>query len=205
MGLKLIFKMLEQYGGYYDYYDGYGNEQGPKDEKPPMHEMDKKDKKMPPIITAYALVPILEGVSWYVTDDKWGDANNSDWDNVAMSFLAKTVVQTVSLASVMVAPSPATGKMYMNLAGLSAVWGLANGYLLYAAADAASSDSNSTMIASVCTAVSTLVSAGAFQAMGSKGKDWEHWGKKGDKPPKDGEGKDEGKDDYGYGGYDYYG
>merc|ERR1711990_537519 len=196
MGNKFLNTMSYYYG--YDYY----GEEAPKDDKPPKGDMHDKEggKKMPPILTAYALVPILEGVSWYVTDDKWSAASNSDWDNATMSFLAKTVFNSVALLSVIIMKSPMTGKIYHKGAGLSAVWGLANGYLLYAASDSASSDSNSTVIASVCTGASTLLSVGAYMAMNSKGKDWEQWGKKdGDKPPpKEGDDKDP------FGGFGYY-
>ena len=191
---------------YYDYYGGYGAETD-KDQKPPKQEMDKDEgKSMPPAVVAYMLVPIFEGINWYVTNDKWGSVSNSDWDNVTMSFLAKAGLQTVSLVGVLAMPSPMTGKIYMNLAGLSAVWGLANGYLLYAANDSASSDNNSTKIASALTAVNTVVSGAAYMAMKSKGKDWEKWGKKGDekRPPKDDK-KDDAYGGYGYDyGYSYY-
>merc|ERR1712196_185276 len=132
------------------------------------------------------LVPLFDGISWYVTDDKWGDASNSDWDNAANSLLANTIFTAVMKVGMM-AMGDAMKPMKKMAVPLSAVWSGANLYLINKAHGTAASDNNSTKIAVALQTGSLLLSAAGMM-------DMEH-----DRPPKPEDDKDA------YGGYDYYG
>merc|ERR1712048_1295324 len=164
---KITSRMLKQY----DYY-GYGDDTAAEDDtaavdtyyEEPAIEMEEDDKAHGPMVMAYMLVPVFDGISWYVTNDKWSAASNSDWTNAYNSMLAGAIVKAVVSGATM-AMMDAMHMVFYYTAALSAVWELANLYLINTAHGTASSSTNSTKIAVGCTAVSAALSAGAFVAM----------------------------------------
>merc|ERR1711990_1419378 len=160
---------------------------------------------------AWGAATVADFASWYVTDDKWGSASNSDWDNVTMSLLGVGAFRAVTMAAGMAVP--AVHDMFMPIAAVSLVWELANLYLINNAEGTTASSTNSTNISYACAAVGVLGSAKVTMASMMKGGD-----DKGDesydyyygydayyeeKPEDDTKDAD---DSYGgYGGYSYYG
>ena len=176
--------------GYADTYAGYGYEE------PATDLMIEDDEAVAPAVMAYAfLVPILDGVNWYVTDDKWGDASNSDWDNAIMAMLGGAAYKSLIVAAHF-AMGDAVDMLFMLGAGISIVQEAAVLYLINNAEGSAASDNNSTNIGYALAATNLLVSAGAF--MGMMGKDGDEEEEYGDEAAAD--------DDYGYGynEYSYY-
>merc|ERR1711990_669495 len=77
---------------------------------------------------AWGAATVADFASWYVTDDKWGSASNSDWDNVTMSLLGVGAFRAVTMAAGLAVP--AVHDMFMPIAAVSLVWELANLYLI---------------------------------------------------------------------------
>ena len=175
--------------GYDDAYGDYGYDE------PATDLMIEDDKEVAPAVMAYAfLVPILDGVNWYVTDDKWGDASNSDWDNAIMAMLGGAAYKSLILAAHF-AMGEAVDMLFMLGAGISIIQEAAVLYLVNNAEGSAASDSQSTNIGYAIAATNLLVSAGAFMGMMGEGADEEEE-----------YGDEAADDDYGYGyeGYNYY-
>ena len=180
---------------YYGYYtEDYGNEEAPAHDM--MHHEDDKEKS--PMVMAYMLVPLFDGISYYVTNDAWSAANNSDWDNAANSMLAGAIFKGLVKVGTM-AMMDSMKPVFFMTAGLSAVWEAANLYLINKAHGTAASSNNSTKIAVGLSTVSLGLSAAAFMDMKSMKKDDEHHDMDKEAGAAD--------DDYGYGynyGYTYY-
>merc|ERR1719454_1832810 len=188
---------------YYYGYDYYGTEEA-GDDKPPkdMHHEEKDEKS--PMMMAMMLVPVFDGISWYVTNDKWSAASNSDWTNAYNSMLAGAIFKAVVSGATM-AMMDAMHMVFFATAGLSAVWELANLYLINKAHGTAASTTNSTKIAVGLTSVSAALSAGALVMMMGMEKDDEADADEyyEEAPADEGaeEPTDEGTTDSGYGGY----
>merc|ERR1719389_158316 len=158
---------------YYDYYGGYGAEEPVADEAPLADEYAEEpavtaetdnDSEFPPMVMAYMLVPVLDGVSWYVTNDKWSASSVSQWDNAAMSILAKTIFGVGVTAAAMAVGGP-TEMLFYYGAPISAVWELVNLYLVNNAEGTSASSTNSTTIAYGLAATSAALSVVGFMGM----------------------------------------
>merc|ERR1711937_938617 len=203
---------------YYDYYGGYGNETTEPEAAPavdeyyeePATEMADDGEAKNPMVMAYMLVPILDGVSWYVTNDKWSASNISNWDNAAMSMLAGAGFKAAVTVATM-AMMDAMHMVFYYTAAVSAVWELANIYLVNKANGTNASDSQSTNIAYGLSAASAALSVAGFMGMMGMEKDDEEVADEYyEEEPTDAtgdEGTDEGTDNGygGYGGYSGYG
>merc|ERR1712048_594450 len=170
---KITSRMLKQY----DYY-GYGDDTAAEDDtaavdtyyEEPAVEMEDDEKAHGPMVMAYMLVPVFDGISWYVTNDKWSAASNSDWTNAYNSMLAGAIYKTVVLGATM-AMMDVMGPVYYYSAALSAVWELVNLYLINTAHGTASSSTSSTKIAVGLTTVSAALSVAGFMGMMNMEKD----------------------------------
>merc|ERR1719446_1989873 len=96
---------------------------------------------------AWGAATVADFASWYVTDDKWGSASNSDWDNVTMSLLGVGAFRAVTMAAGMAVP--AVHDMFMPIAAISLLWEGANFSLVNKAEGTNASDNNSTTYAYV--------------------------------------------------------
>ena len=190
----------------YDYYGyGYGDDSAPAEdtyyeEPAEMWEEDDDDEKSP-IVMAYLLVPVLDAAAWYVTNDKWSSANNSDWDNAAMAMLGGAIYKAVFTVGAIAAKDIFEMPFFFG-AAISVVQEAVSLYLVNNAEGSAASDSNSTTIAYALNGVSAALSAAAFVTMMGMEKDddedMEMDGYYEEEPA-----EEEGGDDYGYSGYYY--
>merc|ERR1711998_344172 len=126
---KTNFQKMSYYYGYYDYYGG--------DSAPVEADEDMESDSMMMYKAAWGLATIGDLAAWSVNDDKWSAMVplNPDWDNVMTSTAALGAFRLVALAGGMAVP--AIHDMFMPIAGLTAVWEIANLYLVNKAEGAA--------------------------------------------------------------------
>merc|ERR1711937_724207 len=156
---------------------------------------------------------IADIATFWVNDDKWGTTNNPDWDNAMVSAGTTGAFRFITFAGHMIMPDLFEGLM-MPIAGLTAVWEIANLYLINKAEGAlANTTSNATTIGYACSAFGLAVSVMAAMEP-ADGDDMEEDDEEGDydlyyddyyeEEPEDEEpAEEEGGDEDG--GYDYYG
>merc|ERR1712070_477377 len=166
MGIINFLKThMSYYYGYYDYYGGeeetapvaddtaagedYGEDYGDYEgdyyyeDFAPM-ELDEDDDmggdSMMMYKAAWGLAAIGDIAAWSVNDDKWGSMIplNPDWDNVMNSTLLLGTFRLVAIVGGMAVPA-----IMMPMAGLTAVWEIANLYLVNKAEGAAANTTSS--------------------------------------------------------------
>jgi len=130
---------------------------------------------MSPVVLAYMLVPVLDGATWFVLDGEWGDLTCDDCDTAVLSNLAAAIAKAVITVGTIAVPD-VMGMVFYYGAALSAVWELANLYLVNTAEGTSPSTGNSTNIAYGLNATGAVLSiAGFVTMMGMKGDDAEEY------------------------------
>jgi hypothetical protein len=206
--------------GYYDYY-GYGDDttdagadSAPIDVAPATDYYEEaapveaeETSEASKVCVWFAIVPVMDLATYYVTNNKWSGESNAAWTSVADMSMYLGVAKLAMFGAAM--GVPAVGNMFMAVAGFSAVTELYIAYLINTA-NSTVSDTSSTKIAVATTSVAFLVSVAAAMPMPADAEEEDYYyedaapADEEEAAPADDAPVDDAPADDAYGGYGYY-